>query len=165
MDSYTEFGWFPCSVACEDSVVDVCNGRWLPVVATFYKGATRRKSATTRQASKTRGCGGAAITHWTWDLWPLHLLHQMPTDIPGTDTPGEMQYTWSSRTGANLKIGIPIPYLRSYTLSTCARKSVVGTSYVPSVSRSEKKSCKVAAKTSDDGAKRRPISRHSGDSD
>ena len=54
-------------------------------------------------------------------------LLQNVTGMPGTDTQGELQYQCSAEIGANLKTGFPIPFLRSYTLRTCVRKSMNGT--------------------------------------
>ena len=169
MDSYTDFDGFPCSVACEHSGFDVCKGRWLPLVATIRGRHKEKKRLNAPRGEKARRRRGG---HHTLDMGSLALALASLTiccktsmDKPGTDIPGEMQYMWSSPTGANLKTGIPIPYLRSYTLCTCARKSMVGTTYVLSVPSPRKFSCGFAANTSHSGAKRRPISRHSGDLD
>ena len=50
-------------------------GRWLPVVATMG-GRHIGKKGLASPCVKRRGSEWAAITHWTCDSWPHHLLYQ-----------------------------------------------------------------------------------------
>ena len=94
-------------------------------------GKNRPRLAKRRNGEEAKGRPSPSHT-----LASLTICWKTSSNRLGTQTSGEMQYMSSSPAGANLKTGLRSPFLRLNTLRTCARKSMAGLTYVPSVSSS-----------------------------